>query len=100
MTSLHYQEDRQKREEEIKKMGKAVEIKRIEIDRGHRNGPEIHVIDSNAIVTIYNKRTGKLITKLIARKNQLKRYWKEEVDIPQELIEKAIKNQKLGLNEY
>lgn len=37
------------------------------VDKGHRNGKEIHRVLDSGIIEIYNQRTGKLVTKLIAR---------------------------------
>lgn len=44
------------------------------INKGHRNGYEIHVIYNNGIIRIYNQKTGKHITDLIARIPQVERY--------------------------
>ena len=43
-------------------------------DTGHKNGLEVHVIYNNGIVFIYNMKTSKLITVLIARVPQIERY--------------------------
>lgn len=45
-----------------------------ECDTGHKNGHEIHVVYSNGIVKIYNERTKKYVTVLIARIPQVIRY--------------------------
>lgn len=97
MTSKHYMTDRQKREAIIEMIGKGTEVKRVVLDKGHKNGAEIHVISSTGIVTIYNQRTKKLITKLIARPGQIKRYWKNE-EAPEELIQIARQHQKMNYN--
>lgn len=97
MTSKHYMTDRQRREEIIKQIGKGTEVKRAVLDKGHKNGAEIHVISSTGIVTIYNQRTKKLITKLIARPGQIRRYWKNE-EAPEELIQIARQHQKMNYN--
>lgn len=97
MTSKHYMTDRQRREEIIKQIGKGAEVKRVVLDKGHKNGAEIHVISSTGIVTIYNQRTKKLITKLIARPGQIRRYWKNE-EAPEELIQIARQHQKMNYN--
>lgn len=97
MTSKHYMTDRQRREEIIKQIGKGTEVKRVVLDKGHKNGAEIHVISSTGIVTIYNQRTKKLITKLIARPGQIRRYWKNE-EAPEELIQIARQHQKMNYN--
>lgn len=44
------------------------------INKGHKNGYEIHVIYNNGIIRIYNQKTGKHITDLIARIPQVERY--------------------------
>ena len=44
------------------------------VDKGHKNGDEIHVIYNNGIIKIYNARTRKFITVLIARVPQIERY--------------------------
>ncbi len=91
MTSFHYTDERAEREQNIRKIGYGNPICVVEIDRGHRNGPELHEVTDTGIVNIYNKRTGKLITKLIARPGQLKRYF-ENGKVPQKLYKKAVDN--------
>lgn len=44
------------------------------VDRGHKNGKEIHVIYNNGIIKVYNANTHKYITILIAREAQIERY--------------------------
>ena len=44
------------------------------VNKGHDNGNEIHIIYNNGIVKVYNARTRKFITVLIARVPQVKRY--------------------------
>ena len=44
------------------------------VDKGHANGAEIHVVYNNGIVKVYNERTRKFITVLIARVPQIERY--------------------------
>lgn len=89
----HYTADRQEREALIQQIGYGVIIKTVEIDRGHRNGPELHKVSTTGIVSVYNKRTGRLVTKLIARPAQLRRYFEE---VPEELMKKAIDNARHG----
>lgn len=91
MTSLHYQIDRQKRQAIIDKIGNGKPVDAFIVDRGHKNGPEIHEITDTAIINIYNKRTHKLITKLVARPNQIKRYYAEG-KAPEYIVKKAIDN--------
>ena len=44
------------------------------VDKGHANGNEIHIIYNNGVVKVYNERTRKFITVLIARVPQVERY--------------------------
>ena len=44
------------------------------VDKGHANGNEIHIIYNNGVVKVYNERTRKFITVLIARVPQIERY--------------------------
>ena len=44
------------------------------VNKGHENGNEIHVIFNNGIIKVYNSRTRKFITVLIARVPQIERY--------------------------
>ena len=44
------------------------------VDKGHKNGNEIHLVYNNGIVKIYNANTCKFITVLIARVPQIERY--------------------------
>lgn len=75
--SLHFDTERQTRENCIKNIiGEGKMVAKFEVDRGHRNGPEFHVITDTGIIEIYNKRSGKLITKLIARAGQITRYFR------------------------
>lgn len=56
----------------IKESAKVVKIALV--DKGHKNGNEIHIIYNNGIVKVYNARTRKFITVLIARVPQIERY--------------------------
>ena len=49
-------------------------IKIAVVNKGHKNGNEIHLVYNNGIVKIYNANTRKFITVLIARVPQIERY--------------------------
>ena len=49
-------------------------IKIAVVDKGHKNGNEIHIVYNNGVVKVYNARTRKFITVLIARVPQIERY--------------------------
>ena len=44
------------------------------VNKGHKNGNEIHIIYNNGVIKVYNERTRKFITVLIARVPQVERY--------------------------
>lgn len=47
------------------------------VDRGHINGPELHFITDHGCIIIFNEHTGRFVTTLIARPNQIMRYFRE-----------------------
>ncbi len=98
MTSKHYTYDRRKREELIEAIGYGKTIKTVIVDRNHKNGPEIHEISDTGIITIFNLYTHKMITKLIARPGQIKRYFNENEVIPNNLLQLARQHQKMAYN--
>ena len=44
------------------------------VNKGHKNGNEIHVIYNNGVVKVYNQNTRKFITVFVARVPQIERY--------------------------
>ena len=99
MVSEHYWCDRWNREQVINQIGLGNVVKSVTVDRGHKNGAEIHKITDTGIIIIYNKKSGKLVTKLIARPNQIRRYYRHDEVVPIQLINVARQHQREGLNE-
>ena len=69
------------------------------VDTAHPNGNEVHTITDNGIIIIQNERTNRLVTILIARPNQIRRYY--EYGIPIEVysvINKCKMYQERGYN--
>lgn len=101
MTSEHYDKHRNKRQRVIDNYtnGDGNVIETFVINKGHRKGAEIHKITDTGLIIIYNRKTTKLITKLIARPNQIRRYY-ESVDKtpPRWLISLAEWHENLGYN--
>ena len=62
------------------------------VNKGHENGNEIHVIFNNGIIKVYNARTRKFITVLIARVPQVERYNIKVTKTMQKKINLHIKN--------
>lgn len=97
--TAHYTTDRSAREALINKIGQGNVIKGFIVDRGHKNGKEAHMVTDNAIVIIYNYNTKRLVTKLIARPGQIRRYYKGVGQVaPQWLLNIAYDHEKLGYN--
>jgi hypothetical protein len=97
--TAHYNLDRSNREALISKIGQGKVIKGFIVDRGHKDGKEAHMITDNAIIVIYNYNTKRLVTKLIARPGQIRRYYKGVNQVaPQWLLQKAYDHEKLGYN--
>lgn len=65
------------------------------VDKGHQNGEEIHFLTDNAIIVIYNRKTLRRITTLIARPRQMTRYG---FNIPQYVLDRAEQHKLVGLN--
>lgn len=77
MISNHYKKQRYKREKFIRKCcnGDGKIIDEFVVDKGHKDGLERHCITDTGMIIIYNAASGKLVSKLIARVNQIKRYY-------------------------
>ena len=96
--SRHYTEDRQAREALINMIGTGEAIATVRVDKGHRNGAELHTITTTGIIIIRNERTHKMITKLIARPGQIRRYFTEITEDIQNVINIAREHQIMKYN--
>lgn len=97
MNSNHYNRDRKAREKVVQMIGEGTIIKVMTVDRGHVKGPEVHELSDTGIITVWNFNHTKIITKLIARPGQVKRYYKE-TEPPTELMMLAKEHLKLHYN--
>ena len=77
MISNHYQTERCKREEFINKYfhDEGNIIDGFIVDKGHKDGAEVHSLTDTGLIIINNLQTGKMITKLIAKPKQIMRYY-------------------------
>ena len=77
MVSKHYKDKRYEREILIKKYlnGDGKVIRSFIVDRMHPKGAEIHSVTDNGVIIIRNLRSGKIVTKLIARPQQIKKLY-------------------------
>ena len=103
MVSKHYKNQRSKREEFIDKyFGNGQIIDEFIVDRGHPKGAERHCIMDNGVIVIFNLASGKLITKLLARPHQIKRYYESSGKEPpkeyERILELAYLHNVLGYN--
>ena len=73
--TAHYSNDRVNRERIINAIGEGHHIASVNIDRGDPRGPELHVLTDTGIILIYNANSHILITKLIARPSQMKKFF-------------------------
>lgn len=77
MVSNHYKRKRYKREKFIQKYcnGDGKVIDEFIVDKGHKNGLERHCVTDTGMIIIYNASSGVLASKLIARPQQIMRYY-------------------------
>lgn len=101
MVSNHYKRKRYKREKFIHKCcnGDGKIIDEFVVDKGHKDGLERHCITDTGIIIIYNAVSGKLVSKLIARPNQIKRYYTDtDKEPPPSLLRLAEWHESMGYN--
>ena len=102
METMHYKNDKNIAVRTIvieKYIGFGRDIFSAEVDRSHKNGTEIHIVTDTAIIKIYNARTRKHVTDLIARPNQIRRvYEAKNQKPPRWLLDVAWENQNRGWN--
>ena len=100
MVSKHYQGQRGEREKFIDEhFQNDYVVDEFVVDKGHPHGAERHCITNNGIIVVYNLNSGKLVTKLIAREGQIKRYYYGSGrNPPSYLIDLAREHESLGYN--
>lgn len=104
MVGKHYKNERYKREKFINKNlnGDGYIVDGFVVDKGHKDGLEVHSITDNGIIIIHNMKSGKLVTKLIAREQQIKRYYESTGREPPKeygrILELARWHESLGYN--
>lgn len=100
IVSEHYQKKRYTREMLILDViGEGNVIDNFVVDRGHKNGPEIHSVTDTGVIIVYNQRSGKMVTKLIARPGQIRRYYEAEgQEAPQDILDIAKEHLRKGYN--
>ena len=92
--SRHFQKDRIARYHKILSLEKIPVIdKSFLVDNGHEKGAEIHCVSTHGIIYIYNQKSRKLVTMIIARPNRIKRlYDSVGENAPSEILQEAKNN--------
>lgn len=101
MVSLHYNKDRYYREMFIYNYlgGNGKVVDSFVVDKGHKNGRELHCVTTHGLIVIYNVNTAKLVTKLIARPWQVERLYMHTKKFPPiEVLELCREHQTMGFN--
>lgn len=101
MTSLHFQSERQSRNQFIHSaIGLGNVLDSFVVDRGHPAGAEVHKVTDTAIIIIENQQTQRLVTELIARPEQLRRLYRSEGrEPPRNVLNLAYEHNKQRYNE-
>jgi hypothetical protein len=101
MESKHWAEDRRERANLIKtEIGYGRTVDAFVVDRGHWHGAERHEITTTGLIKIYSIRSNDLVTVLIARPNQIRRYYEAENRVaPQDILQLAYEHQRKGYNQ-
>jgi len=75
------------------------------VDKGHKDGQEVHVVTNNGIIYVFNHMKlflgayNALVTILIARPNQVQRLFEAcNMTVDEAIIAKCIEHQAQGLN--
>ena len=103
--SKHYQNDRIDREDFIKKHlgGDGYIVDGFIVDRHHKDGLEVHSLTDKGVFIIHNLASGKLCTKLLARPNQIIRFYestgREKPPEYEDILRLARLHKKLGYHE-
>lgn len=91
--------DRMQRYFIAQQIGLGKPIKSFLVNTNHPNGLEIHTLTNTGLVFIQNEQSKKLITMLIARPQQLKRYYMATNQFcPKYLLNLGYMHNKAGLN--
>ena len=74
----HYKNKRYKREKFINEhlCGDGNVIDSFVVDKRHKDGLERHCVTDTGLIIVYNLESGRLVTKLIARRNQVMRLYR------------------------
>lgn len=91
--SFHYKTERRRREKLIQEIGEGTVISSM-VEYSEKT--KTYLISDTGIITVVNYSTKKIITRFIARPNQIKKYYNGEP--PQYLLQIALEHKKNKLN--
>lgn len=87
MKTKHIEERKERMRFIRDNIGFGTPIAQFRVDKGHKNGPEVHQITSTGCINIFNAITKKWVTTLIARPEQITRYYRwSGKDIPSQIV--------------
>lgn len=101
MYSKHYTKGRKKRQNYIDKYmnGDGNILLKCYLDKGHKKGAEIHCLTDNGIIIVYNAITHKMVTKLVARPEQIEKIYRiKKQTAPSYLLNLASWHETCGYN--
>lgn len=100
--TAHIRRDRINRLEGIDISAEPVEGFIAVVDRGHKNGLEIHAFFSDGTIRIYNYESHRFITVLFARPGQVERIMDDDEyeSLPEVILEKCLENMETGKNYF
>lgn len=92
--TLHFKNSRLVRFNRVEKeIGLGYAIRKCLVDTGHAKGQEIHIITDTGVIFVFNKGTKNLVTIMVARPKQIKRYYAPfGEEAPELLLKKAYNN--------
>ncbi len=106
MRSLHFNDERNIRQDNVSSFGKDYIQQIFVVDKGHINGPELHIVTLKGMIYILNqnkaeeKKNNCLVTVLIARPNQVARLYEAcNLKAPREILQACQAHQRMGLNQ-
>lgn len=90
----HFRLDRRERLDRIRhSVGFGHVVRQCLVDTGHPAGCEIHALTDTGVVVVVNARSHRLVTMLVARPAQVRRYYEPfGEEVPKELIGRAYEN--------
>lgn len=106
VNTRHFSEDRQVRDKLIKEViGDTNNVICVNVlDRGHRDGEERFELTDKAIIKVYNHRTNRHITDMVARPKQIydrlrNAFNSLDQDTKDKILKLAREHQRLGYNQ-